>query len=150
MKDLAKKVFLTGFFLCTMPSVVFASEAYETVLGGLNTSADVAGFEIEGNLTIINLIATAINLVLSLTGLIFLGLTVYSGINLMFANGDPKKIQKSKDILINAAIGIVLIISAYAITSFIFTDILPGITGETVSSSSASSASSGSIWDTIE
>ncbi len=127
MKRIANKIFLLGFFLLCLPSVVFADEAYEAVISGLNTAANTAGFTTTGSFGVINLISTGINLTLSLTGLIFLVLVIYSGVNLMLAQGDATKIKKSKDILINAAIGIVLILGAYALTTFIFNNILPSI-----------------------
>ena len=60
-----------------------------------------------------------IGLVLSFIGVLFLILTIYGGINWMTAGGNEQKVEKSKTIIINAIIGLLIVISAYTITSFI-------------------------------
>jgi|GEM_PF-1665649 hypothetical protein len=142
MKSLLKKTFLFAFFLLAAPSVLFASEAYETVLSGLNDSAYVAGFETTSPLTVIEVIAAGVQVLLSLTGLIFLGLIIWAGLRIMFSNGDAGAIKKGRDVIIHALIGIVLILSAYAITTFLFSEVLPGLTGEVTSSSTVSDGTS--------
>ena len=62
---------------------------------------------------------TVIKAVLSVTGLIFLILMVYAGILWMTARGDETIVEKSKDTIQAALIGLALTVSAYAITVFI-------------------------------
>ena len=57
--------------------------------------------------------------VFSLLGVIFLCLTIYAGFLWMTAAGDPKKVQKAKDILAQSVTGIVLVMLAYGITYFV-------------------------------
>lgn len=57
---------------------------------------------------------------LSLVGVIFLVLMVYAGFLWMTAGGKPDNVQKAKDLMIRAVIGIIIISAAYAITDFIF------------------------------
>lgn len=60
-----------------------------------------------------------IKAVLSIVGLIFLILLVYAGMLWMTARGDESKVEKSKDIIEAAIIGIAITVSAYAITVFV-------------------------------
>lgn len=60
-----------------------------------------------------------IGLVLSFIGILFLALMIYAGIMWMTAAGNEQRIASSKDLLINATIGIVIVFAAYAITVFI-------------------------------
>jgi len=60
-----------------------------------------------------------IGFVLSFIGVLFLILTIYGGINWMTAGGNEQKVEKAKTIIINAIIGLLIVLSAYTITSFI-------------------------------
>ncbi len=64
--------------------------------------------------------ASIINVVFGFLGLLAVSLTLYAGYIWMTSQGQPDKIEKAKDILKNAAIGILIILSAYAIVLFIF------------------------------
>jgi amino acid transporter len=80
------------------------------------------------------IIAMAIKGFLSLLGVIFIILILIVGYNWMTAAGDEEKIKKAKDTLRRAIIGLLIVVSAYAITYFVFT-YLPwgggGISGPT-------------------
>ena len=56
---------------------------------------------------------------LSLLGVVFLGLTIYAGIMWMIAEGDEAKVEKAKKILTQSVIGLVIILAAYAISFFV-------------------------------
>jgi hypothetical protein len=73
-------------------------------------------------------IGTVIKGLLSLVGTIFLILTIYAGILWMTAQGDEGKIDKAKDIIRASIIGLVITLSAYAITYFV-TNKLSGAAG---------------------
>ncbi len=60
-----------------------------------------------------------ISLILSFIGIIFFALIIYAGLMWMLAQGNQQKVDKAKDLIINAVIGLIIIFSAYAITSFI-------------------------------
>jgi uncharacterized membrane protein YwzB len=44
---------------------------------------------------------------------------LFAGYNWMTAMGEKDKVQKAKDTLISAVIGLVIIIAAYAVTTFV-------------------------------
>ena len=82
-----------------------------------------AGFTKSANLA--NTIATLIQAFLGILGIIFLILIIYSGYNWMTAAGNEEKVTKAKQTLTRAVIGLIIIVCAYAITYFVFTN-LPG------------------------
>lgn len=62
---------------------------------------------------------TLIGQVLAFVGVIFFGLVLYGGFKWMTAQGNVKQTEEARDIIVRAAIGLIIIFSAYAITSFI-------------------------------
>lgn len=54
-----------------------------------------------------------------LLGVVALALLIYGGFVWMTATGDPNKVDKAKKIIQNAIIGLVIIFSAFAITTFL-------------------------------
>ena len=65
------------------------------------------------------IIARVIRVILGFLGIIALVLILYAGWMYMMSGGAPDKIEKAKKILSSAAIGLVIILSAFAIASFI-------------------------------
>lgn len=55
----------------------------------------------------------------SLLGIIVIGLILYSGFVWMTARGNEAKVTKAKENLIDAFIGLLIIIGSYALTAFI-------------------------------
>ncbi|MFW0862138.1 MAG: IPT/TIG domain-containing protein [Candidatus Komeilibacteria bacterium] len=70
-----------------------------------------------------------ISIVLSFLGIIAVGFVIYAGFLWMTAGGNADRVDKAKKILIRAAIGIVIILSSYAIASFVISSI-SGATGD--------------------
>jgi len=70
-----------------------------------------------------------INTALTLLGAIFLILIIYGGFKWMTAGGDPGKVEKAMDIIKNSLIGLVIVLGAYAITTFVLGRVLDAVTG---------------------
>jgi uncharacterized membrane protein len=97
----------------------FPSSAYDFVeKSGLNASAQEAGYELNLEQREI-IIANAINIVLSLIGVLFIGLMIYGGYNWMTAGGNEEKVKTAKGTVTEAAIGLIVVIGAYAISYFV-------------------------------
>ncbi len=77
------------------------------------------------NVTIGVVVGTIIKAFLGLLGLIFVILMIIAGFNWMTAGGDEDKINKAKDTIRAAVIGLIIVVAAYAITYFVFAN-LPG------------------------
>lgn len=66
------------------------------------------------------IVANIIKAALGLLGIIAVVIIMYAGFLWMTAGGNEEQIGKAKSILINGVIGLAIILSAYAIVSFIF------------------------------
>ena len=96
---------------------------------GLEATATTAGFETGSDIKDpTEIIASIINTALGLVGTLFLIFIIVSGFQWMLAGGNAETITKAKKRIINATIGLIIILSAYAITWFITTKAL-GVTG---------------------
>ena len=69
-----------------------------------------------------------INIALTLLGSIFLILIIYGGFKWMTAGGDTTKVEKAMDIIKNSLIGLVIVMAAYIITTFVFTRMIDIVT----------------------
>ena len=67
------------------------------------------------------LFSKIINAVLGIVGSLALVMFIYGGFIWMLAAGNKERVQKGKDVLVWATIGLVIIFSAYALVSMIFT-----------------------------
>ncbi len=95
--------------------------------GGLGTAGSVSGLAsttIAKTGSIPSAIGLVINQALLYLGIIFFLLVVYAGFLWMGASGNDSKVEKAKSILISAVTGLVIVVSAYAITSFVFGNVL--------------------------
>lgn len=79
-----------------------------------------AGFQETGSEGLTNMISTVIQLILGFLGVIFLVLIIYAGFKWMIAGGNQEEVTKAKAILKQAIIGLIITLSAYAITWFVF------------------------------
>lgn len=100
---------------------------------GLEETAETAGIP-EGlrEATPESLIGTIINVAFSLIGVIFLLLMVYGGFLWMTARGNQQQVTQAKDLIVAAVIGIVIVMLAYAITSFVLDALTNTETTETI------------------
>jgi hypothetical protein len=85
-----------------------------------------SGYELDTSVG--SVMALVIKGFLSLLGIIFIVLIIVGGYNWMTAAGDEEKIKKAKDTLRRAIIGLIIVVSAYAITYFVFSN-LEGVSG---------------------
>lgn len=114
---------LLAFNLLLVP----ASQVYAQTDLSQKTVQDIAkksGYETSGvtSATLSQTIGRIIKIVLGLLGTIFLALTVYAGVLWLTAAGNEEQVTKSLGILKTAVIGLIIIIAAYSITSFVLTN----------------------------
>lgn len=105
-------------FLAILPAFVIAphASAQTDLLGNLDNAQGATSLQ-DTDLTV--LIGNLINIVLSFLGVIFLVLTIYAGFLWMTAGGKPEQTETARKMLINATIGLVLILAAFAISKFV-------------------------------
>lgn len=68
----------------------------------------------------VNTTVRLINVVLGLLSLIAVVLVIYAGFTWMLSAGNSEKIGKARGLLINAAIGLLIIMAAYGISKYVF------------------------------
>jgi len=102
------------------------SDAANNVLGGLNLAGD-RGFGASGAISVPTLVGNLINALLGLSGLILVGLLVYGGFLYMTAQGDTERVKTAKKTMINAVIGIVIIVAAYAAAAFVIAQLTSAV-----------------------
>lgn len=110
--------FLTlGLFIVAAPANAGAFVGSSDLYGGqeANINANIGMTTVAPQV----IIARLINITLGFLGIIFLGLVVYGGFLWMTSAGDPTKIEKSKKLLMAAVIGLVLVLSSWAIARYI-------------------------------
>jgi len=114
------KTLLVGAALLALPMgavlrvpMVHASPNLLDSLEDVNADADL------GSSDLTETIGLLISALLSVLGVIFLLLIIWAGFNWMTAAGDPKKVDKAKDILITSVVGLIILLSAYAISTFV-------------------------------
>jgi len=103
-------------FFCPMPGM-----AIET---GLKTTAGRAGLDFEAEPA--EIVGGIIYTFYSVIGIILLIIIIYAGFLWMTAGGSEEKVEKAKKFLTNGVIGLVIILSAYAITAYV----ISRLTGE--------------------
>lgn len=72
---------------------------------------------------------TAVKGILGAIGLVFFVLMFYAGFVWMTARGEEDRINKARDTIIAACIGLVLVVSSYAITNLVVSRIINGQSG---------------------
>ncbi len=79
----------------------------------------------DGPGSIETMIGLVLEVVLGLLGVIMLVLVIYAGFLWMTAGGKADQVEKAKNIMRNGAVGLVLILSAYAVTVFVINSLTP-------------------------
>lgn len=90
---------------------------------GLGATAGAAGLK-KAEPAIV--IGSIIGYALSFIGIIFLCLLIYGGFLWMTSYGETQKVEKAKNLITGAVIGLVIIIAAYAITNFVIGALIGG------------------------
>jgi len=121
-------LFISFIFLLFSFSVL-AAEGVNKALEGLNTSAS-KGFlgeadtknidEDQGVITSLpNAIGTVVGAGLAFIGVLFFLLIIYGGLLWMTARGNEADVEKAKNLIQAAVVGLIIVLGAYAITSYI-------------------------------
>jgi len=118
-----KKIFLS-FCLLFILAFSFALPALAQSYGLNETAGSVEAYKNQKNITydkdfLAGKVGDIIGMVLSFVGVIFLVIIIYSGILWMTSMGNDQKVEKAKDMVINATIGLIIVFAAYAVTAFI-------------------------------
>src|SRR3989338_8955891 len=128
MQDAKNKIKYLLFFFSFLPVIAKAQG-----LGDASKNLQDVGGQAFGSASsndLPTIVGSIINISLTLIGMIFVILLVYSGFIWMTAAGNEEKVSKAKDTIRRSIIGIIIIVASYAIADFVITN-LTGITGTT-------------------
>lgn len=120
MKQLIKKVAAVG---ATAVGALAAVPVFAQDLLG-----DVASNTTLSNRSFVEVLGSIINVVLSVLGVVLLIIVIYAGVLWMTAGGNSDNVDKAKQLIINAVIGLVLILAALAISTFVFNTLTTAVT----------------------
>lgn len=125
MKDIAKEAGAT----LTVAALTVAAASTTSVYAESNKkTAGQAGQEASGGLDKVNpgaetdlngLIATIINMVFGVIGIIAVIMIIIGGVNYTMSQGDSTKVQKAKNTILYGIIGLVVVLLAFAIVNFV-------------------------------
>lgn len=118
------KIFLVAvcLFMATAAIFLLANFAMAANFWGDNTNGESfrqnAGL-VGGTTDLRVIVANVIRTIIGFLGIIAVGLIIYAGFLWMTSGGDEQKIEQAKKILQNALVGLIIIVLAFAIVSFI-------------------------------
>ncbi len=123
MSKTIKKILLS-ISLFLIPFSFAAAANYDNITGYYDATYGYGAKAIQGNSglssrTVPEIIGNAIKVILGLCGTVALVIVVYAGVEWMTSSGNEEKIKHAQKLMINGAIGIIIIAAAYAITDFI-------------------------------
>lgn len=120
-------------FLSTAASAAFGIAApiivsAATALERLDTAANEA-FPGQREREAPEVAGQIINFFIGALGILFLVLMVYGGYLWMNARGNEQQVEKAKSLITQAVLGLIVVLSAYAITYFVVTNLLTATGG---------------------
>lgn len=113
------------FFLSLMPLIAVHAVVLTPADTGLPETAANAGYRTTGT-SVPQFVGVIINAALGIIGVIFLVLIVYGGMLWMLSEGDETKVGNARGLIFHSIIGLILVLSAYAITSFVVGSLIKG------------------------
>lgn len=115
MKKIIKQILILACLLTiiVLPYFVFAQNT--APLENLEKVGEGGGYAEASPTTVSEIAGTAIGAVLSLLGVVFIILIIYGGFLWMTDQGNEEQVTKAKTIIRNSIIGLIIVVSAYAI-----------------------------------
>jgi hypothetical protein len=132
-KTLARLVILTIILVIGLSVITAQTSSVQAVgaeveikanLETVKTAAGLPGEAAVGSDNIIKTIGEVIKVFLGFLAIIFIILVIYAGFLWMTSAGDDAKVTKAKGLITNAIIGIIIILAAYILTSFVIGAVL--------------------------
>ena len=131
--DKLKKSLLYIFPALLIAAFFFAEPAAALTLSDQITGQIQAGADSGGLGTAIppqQIIASIITVILSVLGIFFMSLIVFGGYLLFTAKGDETKVEKAKNTIRAAIIGLFIILAAYGVTRVVSRIVLQSTSGD--------------------
>ena len=111
--------------LLIFPNFVLAASPASDNLKKVGSTGDAPYKDIDSDKNdLASIVGVVIQAFLSLLGVLFLVYMLYGGYNWMVAQGDEDKVKKAKETIQRAIIGLIITIAAYAISFWVFDNLL--------------------------
>jgi cytochrome bd-type quinol oxidase subunit 2 len=123
MKKTLKQMLILMFLLAVLilPYFVFAADVPAPMERLRNlTGAGKSWYQPTDEYEISRFIGIMISAFLGLLGVIFIVLMVFAGYSWMTARGDEQKLDKAKNTIRRAIVGLLIVVGSYAIWKFVF------------------------------
>lgn len=121
-KQIACGAIFLAFFVFFAPGFYCFANGVDDAKSGLTTAAkEMHGGDLDDNTItdIPTMIGKIVGAILAFVGTIFFILIIYAGLRWMLARGNEQEVQKAKDIIEASVIGLIIVLSAYAITAYV-------------------------------
>lgn len=105
------------------PKATFAQALGQDELFGGLTSEEFAGEAGLGTADLPTTVASIIRTILGFLGIVAVVIILFGGFKWMTSGGNEDKVGEAKKLIISGIIGLVIVISAFAIASFVITQI---------------------------
>ncbi|MFW0862707.1 MAG: hypothetical protein ACKKL6_03955 [Candidatus Komeilibacteria bacterium] len=139
-----KKIILLTLIIFSF--VLFTPLAQADLGDLVNSEFDYVQEGVTGSTTstdVENIVINFIQILLGFLGLVFVILIIWSGFQWMTAGGNSTAIDSAKKRIINAIIGLIIVLAAYVITDFVITNVYNSTRGGGNECSSDSDCPSG-------
>lgn len=122
--------FSVGFTVHATDYQLLSTNATSKIWGYFQPMTDSAGYYLADKTYGLQIaIASLVRTALTFMGTIFLILMIYGGFTWMTAAGSEEKVTKARGIIVNAIIGIVVVVAAYTITTYIIMNLINAVQG---------------------
>lgn len=92
----------------------------ETICSDPNATPDMQELAGCNETTLVDEVAnTGLNFVISVTGIIAVGVMVYGGFVYLTAQGDPSRAKRGRDVILYGLVGLAVAVLAFAIVTFV-------------------------------
>ena len=121
MKKYFKKIviLISLATILALPYIVLAESQSTKNLKQVGEKGDTPPWSGATDTSLAGIVSIVIQAFLGLLGVLFLTYLLYAGYHWMTAQGDEKKVDKAKDTITRAVIGIIITIGAYAISYYV-------------------------------
>lgn len=114
------------FIICCVLSanlflICFNSVSASAFGQGLKATGQDLGYNVEENSSALwQKIGKILSVSIIFLGVVFLGLMIYAGFIWMMARGNEQEVEKAKNMIIYAAVGLIIVLSAYAAVNLFY------------------------------
>jgi len=126
-----KKITFLIIFICLIGSFLAFTALAATDIGSLldeTAGAQGAGYNlIDKETGLATVVGMVTKVFLSILGVLFVSYTVYGGYTWLTAAGNEEKVKKAKDTITQGIIGLIIVLSAWAIYNFVYVSLTSGV-----------------------